>query len=218
MQRDMNTIQNTTNPLKGKFITDHESFIQRSELAQLQSSNIESTSLPDTYKNNWSSRLIDEEITIQMMTGRIPNLKSLCYDLYHSFLYSNYPYSPLQFIPVMQKFGGIKRAMIRQLADNSTMSHVLVKNSLMKVVLIYWKPGESTDIHGHPNGGGVIKVLHGNLLEKRYKPDGSLTEISESNLKKGTIAHIDDSFAHHAVSNPNETPAVSLHVYIQKDL
>ena len=153
-----------------------------------------------------------------MMTGKIPNLKSVCYDLYHSFLYSSYPYSPLQFIPVLQKFGGIKKAMLKHLAENSTTNHVLVKNSLMKVVLIYWKPGESTDIHGHPNGGGVLKILRGNLFEKRYDPDGSLNMISESKLNKGSIAHIDDSFAHHAVSNPYDAPAVSLHVYIQKSI
>ena len=69
------------------------------------------------------------------------------------------------------------------------------------------------DIHGHPAGGCVFKVLQGTIEEKRYTSTINPELIAISKYQKGNMAYIDDQMAYHAVGNPFSTSAISLHVY-----
>ena len=68
-------------------------------------------------------------------------------------------------------------------------------------------------MHGHAQGGCVFKVLKGSVQEKRYTPDAEQKLLATSRFEEQAMAYIDDEMAYHAVGNPFDEPAISLHVY-----
>ena len=89
----------------------------------------------------------------------------------------------------------------------------LYESDQLKMLLIYWKANQTSSVHGHPGGGGLIKVLSGSLEESRYDPEIGESLIDECQIMPGNIGFIHDMFAWHKVRNPCEAPAVSLHLY-----
>lgn len=160
-----------------------------------------------------ASGLLTPEASLKMSAGAIPNLYSVCRDLFNTFHTSRAPYSALQFLPVMQQVRALDPEQLKRFVKNRETRHVLVDNTLMKVVLIHWKPGKVSSVHGHPAGGCVFKVLHGKLEELRYSTDQKQRILASNGYKAGSIAYIDDRLGYHAVGNPFGTSAVSLHVY-----
>ena len=92
---------------------------------------------------------------------------------------------------------------------------VLVQNEQVKVVLIYWDAYKKSKKHGHPAGGGLIKLLSGNLIETRFDPENTDSVIGKYQYSAGNMSYIHDRLAYHTVENPSDEPAVSLHVYSQ---
>ena len=169
-------------------------------------------SLFTAWERQANSLLTDEALT-EIAQGGIPDLRRVCFDLYSTFLKPADTYSAVQFISILKQLETLDSIEAKRLIQNPVTKHVLVNNPLLKVVLLYWKPGTFSNVHGHPAGGCVFKVLKGRLREKRYTPDAAQRLISFSTLQSGGIAYIDDDMAHHAVGNPYSASAISLHVY-----
>jgi len=157
--------------------------------------------------------LLTDEALTEIAQGGIPDLRRVCFDLYNTFSKPADTYSAVQFIPVLKQLGPFDSIEAKRFIQNPTTKHVLVHNPLLKVVLLHWKPGTFSNIHGHPAGGCVFKVLKGRLREKRYTPDAAQRLLSVSTLQSQGIAYIDDDMAYHAVGNPYSASAISLHVY-----
>jgi predicted metal-dependent enzyme (double-stranded beta helix superfamily) len=134
-------------------------------------------------------------------------------ELLDTFLQSSAPYSALQFVPVLKKMRPLNKTEVKRLLAHPESKHVLINNDLMKVVLIHWRPGEVTDIHGHPKDGCVFKVLHGNVEELRYSTKRKRNLIGKSVYLPGSLAYIDDSLGYHSVRNYSDESAISFHVY-----
>jgi hypothetical protein len=160
-----------------------------------------------------SHNLLTDEATAEIASGGIPDLGQVCLDLYRTFLKPGASYSAVQFIPILKELRNIDPSEVRRFIKNPVTRHVLVNNALLKVVLIHWKPGIFTSVHGHARGGCVFKVLKGSLEEKRYSTDESQRLMAVSTLQSGSMAYIDDNMAYHAVGNPAGTSAISLHIY-----
>lgn len=160
-----------------------------------------------------ANSLMTDEALAEIAQGGIPDLRRVCFDLYNTFLKTADTYSAVQFIPVLKQLRALDPSEAKRFIQNPTTKHILVHNPLLKVVLLHWKPGTLSNIHGHPAGGCVFKVLKGRLREKRYTPDASQRLISVSTLQSEGIAYIDDDMAYHAVGNPYSASAISLHVY-----
>lgn len=90
---------------------------------------------------------------------------------------------------------------------------LLFQNEQLKVILIHWDSFQKSKKHGHPAGGGLIKVLSGNLVETLFDPTDPDHMIGKQRYGAGNISFVHDDMAHHMVENPARTPAVSLHVY-----
>lgn len=162
----------------------------------------------------WKKRTqtgISSEVLEKFRSNTFPNLESLCLELLHTFRINNYPYNAMQFMEVLNSFHLNTRELI-QILNHPEKKHVLLKNDLIKVIIINWDTNDSTQIHGHPEGGCAIKIMHGNLVENRYSSD-SLTLLDRCNYQAGDIAYIDDNIALHSVENPFNSNAISLHVY-----
>ena len=157
--------------------------------------------------------ILTENAREEMAAGTIPDLSKVCYELYRTFFSKQATGNALQFVPVLKGFEGLDPESTKRFIMNPQTNHVLVQNELLKVVLIHWKPGKHSSIHGHAKGGCVFKVLRGNVIEKRYTPDPEQQLLSATTCGAGSIAYIDDEMAHHAVGNPFGMSCISLHAY-----
>lgn len=160
-----------------------------------------------------TSGLLNADASLKISEGMIPDLYSVCRDLFNTFQGNQATYSALQFLPVMQRVIAFDEVQLKNFLRNKETRHVLVDNQWMKVVLIHWRPGKVSSIHGHPSGGCVFKVLHGKLEELRYSTGQKQKIIASNGYRAGSIAYIDDRLGYHAVGNPFGRSAVSLHVY-----
>ncbi len=50
---------------------------------------------------------------------------------------------------------------------------LLERNENYEVYLICWRAGQNTRIHDHPDGGCLMKLISGTLLEENYRSDGT---------------------------------------------
>jgi len=159
--------------------------------------------------------LLKPAIVFQMASGQIPDLMNVCQEMADTFNKKDAPYSALQFAQVMNRLQTLEPEQVKQFIKNPETRHVLVSNDLFELVLIHWKPGKVSDIHGHPGGGCLFKLLQGKLEEVRYTPEKSPNLLATSSLRKGSMAYIDDSIAYHQVGNPYGSSAISLHAYLK---
>ncbi len=77
--------------------------------------------------------------------------------------------------------------------------------------LIVWNPYCETSIHNHPEGGCLMKVLEGSILQHKFRNSELLTESEE--LKSGDVTYINDNIGLHRIINNNMNYAYSLHLY-----
>jgi hypothetical protein len=159
--------------------------------------------------------LLTPNAFIQMANGQIPDLWDMCFALAKTFKKAGTVSSALQFIPVLQNIHALEQVEIRRFIKNPETRQVLISNDLFEVVLIHWKPGKVSEIHGHARGGCLFKLLHGKLDEIRYTPEESPKLLATTSYLNGSLAYIDDQIAYHQVGNPYGSSAISLHVYVQ---
>ena len=86
----------------------------------------------------------------------------------------------------------------------------LLRNVDFELVLITWLPNQHTKLHSHPSNGCLMKVLYGQLHEIIYQ---NKTSYQEKNNKQGEYSFICDKLGKHVISNIENSPAVSLHLY-----
>lgn len=87
------------------------------------------------------------------------------------------------------------------------------QNDHFRLVLIGWDGYAQSKKHGHPEGGCLLKVLSGSLLETRFDPFDPSLVSGRHYFSRGDISYIHDALAYHIVENPHPEPAVSLHLY-----
>ncbi len=162
---------------------------------------------------NHVNEILTPKTQIELMLGSIPDISEVCRDLFNTFAHNQAPYTALQFSRVLQNFELTDPIQILRFMNNQETNHVLIHNDLLKVVLIHWKPGKISSIHGHPAGGCVFKVLQGSVEELRYTSDDSPKLLARSTYQAGAMAYIDDDMAYHAVGNPFDESAISIHAY-----
>lgn len=80
------------------------------------------------------------------------------------------------------------------------------------VFLIIWTPYSISPLHGHTNGGCIMKILTNKLKEITYNTiEEKIHSISI--LKERNVDYIEGDVIQHIVSNPTDTYSISLHVY-----
>ncbi|MFK7773548.1 MAG: cysteine dioxygenase family protein [Saprospiraceae bacterium] len=96
---------------------------------------------------------------------------------------------------------------------NEFQYSVLYKDANFRLVLIYWNESSKSKKHGHLKGGGLMRVLYGQINETRFHPDNSELAIGDFEYSKGDLSYIHDALGLHIVENKADIPAVSLHLY-----
>lgn len=91
--------------------------------------------------------------------------------------------------------------------------NIVCQTNNVQIIVICWNILQKSPIHNHPENGCILKVLSGNLIEKKYDIN-DLKKISESTLKVNNIGYIDNRAAYHCIENPSfRQKAISLHIY-----
>jgi len=119
----------------------------------------------------------------------------------------------LELKPLIKEYTGKDWKKQFEVKNGKRENAVLLQNEQVKVVLIYWDGFQKSKKHGHPEGGGLMKLLTGNLIETRFDPKNTDQIIGKHHYSTENMAYIHDRVAFHTVENPKNEPAVSLHVY-----
>jgi cysteine dioxygenase len=106
---------------------------------------------------------------------------------------------------------------------NKYTRNLMAHHPEFTVLLLCWSPKQRSPIHDHAGSNCWVKVLSGELTERRFAPisnpsDGSgrveIKQISETVAKVGDICYIDDSQGLHEMANENpDHPTITMHVY-----
>ena len=184
--------------------------------AQISRASVERPSLyvvREEVRPQAQASLITPAAAYEFNLGRIPDLRETCLELHRMYSAPGAPRSAVHAIPVLRGIEKPSQAVLERLYSNEKHSHVLVDNAILRVVLIHWPAGKISSIHGHPSGGCMFKVLRGKLTELRYSSGKNPKLLSSQTYQAGGMAYIDDDIAYHAVANPYQESAVSIHVY-----
>jgi len=161
------------------------------------------------------SRYINQTADYLMAGGQIPDLREFCISMVRAYDRMQIIYSAKQFADEMQQVPELNPEHVKRFIRNPENRQVLASNNQFELVLIHWKPGKASEIHGHPGGGCLFRLLQGKLEELRYTPGFSRKLISTNSYRSGDMAYIDNHMAYHQVGNPYGSSAISLHLYLQ---
>ena len=95
-------------------------------------------------------------------------------------------------------------------APHSRLRHTIYKCDTYELVLMYWGDGSSSSIHGHGGSDCSMRVLKGEIVEKRYR-NFSTTIESSRQLRAGDVSMITDELGFHSLHAHNL--CVTLHLY-----
>lgn len=90
--------------------------------------------------------------------------------------------------------------------DDDYYSSTLFRTEKFEIRLLCWKPFQETPIHGHPQNGCLMRILEGELVEKKI--DNTETETT---YKKGDVSFITSPESH--ILRNTKQDSVSLHIY-----
>jgi hypothetical protein len=85
---------------------------------------------------------------------------------------------------------------------------IVGKNDIIEMIVMVWPVGSECPDHLHPDGGCLMTVVEGELIETTTK--------SVTTLKKFEYKYIDNSIGSHKICNTGYKNAVSIHIYATK--
>ena len=85
-----------------------------------------------------------------------------------------------------------------------------------ELILLCWKKGDTTAIHGHDGQDCWVYQLEGKLNEIRYNKNesGDLIEKKRMQLLPGNLTFMSNIMDYHKLSNETNDRAMTLHVYV----
>ena len=101
--------------------------------------------------------------------------------------------------------------------DDSYARNCIIKTPEFELILICWKKGDCTPIHGHNEQKCWVYLVEGEMTELRYKSDEecNLTECNKLQMKAGDLTYMHDSMGFHLLQNCEEKKAMTLHLYMK---
>ena len=85
-----------------------------------------------------------------------------------------------------------------------------------ELILLCWKKGDATPIHGHGGQRCWVYQIEGQLTEIRYDKNdsGHLIEIDRKLLTPGNLTFMNNSMGYHKLNNETNGRAMTLHIYV----
>ena len=99
--------------------------------------------------------------------------------------------------------------------DDCYARNCIERTEVYELILICWKPGDETPVHGHDEQKCWIYQVDGNMHEERFQEeDGKLVSCNQLELSPGKLSYMDDNMGFHSIENKSSKNAMSLHLYI----
>jgi hypothetical protein len=90
----------------------------------------------------------------------------------------------------------------------------LAQTDVWEMLLIGWLPGQGSSIHGHGGSAGITRLVMGSLREARFERSDSEHLVCASRRAISECqAIVEETQTIHRMSNEDEEPALSLHLY-----
>ena len=85
-----------------------------------------------------------------------------------------------------------------------------------ELLLLCWKKGDVTPIHGHDGQKCWVYQIEGKVTEVRYEEDntGDLFETNRMQLSPGRLTFMNDKMGYHKLKNDTDGRAMTLHIYV----
>ena len=101
--------------------------------------------------------------------------------------------------------------------DDSYARNCIIKTPEFELILICWKKGDATPIHGHNDQKCWVYLVEGEMTELRYNSDDecNLSECNKLQMKTGDLTYMQDSMGFHLLENSQEQTAMTLHLYMK---
>ena len=147
----------------------------------------------------------------------IRSLIELDKQLYSSFskMYKNKNVDCLKVKGILQKYNGKDwKNYVSESNSNKYHRNIYksgIKNNMYELIIITWFPNNYSKIHNHADNGCLLKVLDGELIEKKYTH--KLEEYEEIKYCKNEISYMNNNLGLHSILNNKKTPTISLHIY-----
>lgn len=98
---------------------------------------------------------------------------------------------------------------LKQFKDNHYARHLVFRSGNVEILVVCWRPGQGSPVHGHGPSDGLMIILEGEITNTSYFPDGrKVTTVWSA----GDVGHTPIG-AQHEVKNTSDKDVVSLHVY-----
>jgi len=95
------------------------------------------------------------------------------------------------------------------ISEGDYYKNLVLTNDYIDLYIISWNINTQSPIHKHPDGGCLLKVLQGNLIEEVYE-NNKLIEVNIFN--KNDIGYREKDKIQHKIINKNNI-SVSVHIY-----
>lgn len=98
---------------------------------------------------------------------------------------------------------------LKQFKESHYTRHLVFKSSSVEILVVCWRPGHTSPIHGHGPSDGLMIILEGEIVNTSYFPDGKKVSTV---WRAGDVGHTPLG-VRHEVKNTSEQDVVSLHIY-----
>ncbi len=99
--------------------------------------------------------------------------------------------------------------------DECYARNCIERTDVYELILICWKPGDASPIHGHDEQKCWVYQVDGTMHEERFQEeDGKLIPCNTLELQAGKLTYMEDRMGYHSLANNSGEPAMTLHLYI----
>ncbi len=99
--------------------------------------------------------------------------------------------------------------------DDHYARNLVARGLFFELIVVAWLPDQETSIHDHGGQRCWTWVQTGELRSLVYRCEEGKAALSQGEevLRSGGPSYIDDKVGWHALTNPGNKPAVSVHLY-----
>ncbi|MBO6605906.1 cysteine dioxygenase family protein [Psychroserpens sp.] len=100
-------------------------------------------------------------------------------------------------------------------SDKRYTRNCIYKDEQFEVLLLCWRAGQQTSIHGHDGEDCWVYMLEGEITEVFYLMDADryLREDRSHKIKPKQLTFMNDKLGYHKLSASDQCDSVSLHIY-----
>lgn len=125
--------------------------------------------------------------------------------------FQNKTITPKQWKQILSEYQGDDYKKYLQFDEEKYARNYVINTEAFDILILCWKPGQKTMLHGHPKDGCFVKILQWEIIETLYNTDKNL--LCTNIVREWDIMYNHDSIGYHILENASERDTVSLHIY-----